>query len=388
MILQFGIRSRNLRCACVILVLAAILAGLAVPGCSLLGLDTDRITIMTYNLHNLFDDNADGSEYPEYNPETGNWDSAAYHARLEDFGRVIRGVRGTYGQGPDVVVLAEVENQRVVEDLRDKVLGERRYPSALATAVPGSAIQIGLLSRLPVLDVRLHAVYPFDDRRIRPVLEVKLLAGDTGEADGHELHLFACHWPSKLDGEAETEQFRLMSAAVISRRVEEIVADNPDASVLIAGDLNQTLPENMDQCRRIPPLDEEETVPLRSLAPACILSEGPQEYIAGCTDALRPLFVTAQADKAITDPLIFYSPWYMSELSGSYVYREEWERIDHFLLGPGLMGEGFLPTAFWVEQRDWMLTPQGYPRGYRPSQRSGLSDHLPIVLELSSVRLK
>ncbi|AFG36564.1 endonuclease/exonuclease/phosphatase family protein [Spirochaeta africana] len=356
----------------------AVCWGCTAAGCAILGFDTGRITIMTYNLHNLFDDVVDGSEYSEFCPERGGWDTASYHRRLEDFGRVIRGVRGTYGHGPDIVVLTEVENQRVVEDLRSRVLGERRYPAALATAVPGNAIQIGLLSRFPVLDVRLHAVYPTDGRRIRPILEAVLQLPDTGD----ELHLFACHWPSKIGGEAETEAYRLYSAGIIANRTAELAVTNPNALVMVVGDLNQTLPPDMDRC---PPLqrmrDDGETVPARSMIAACFKHSGLVDY----TPERRPLYVTGNPRLAATNPLVFFTPWQMTDFPGSFVFRDEWERIDHFLLGNGLAGERYQPVAFWVESRDWMLTPSGYPRGYRPSQRTGLSDHLPIVLELRAV---
>lgn len=367
----------------------AVLFTLLFSGCSLLGscdlfgLGGDDLLVMTYNLHNLFDDVYDGSEYSEFIPDDGGWGSDAYHARLRDFGRVIRGTRGSYGQGPDIIILTEVENQRVVEDLRDRALGQRRYPVALATAVPGSAIQIGLLSRLPVEDVRLHAVYPHDDRTVRPILEAAVQPPGSDSL----LHIFAGHWPSKIGGEHETEPYRLQSAAVVMRRVRQLRKQDEHAMVLIAGDLNQTLPDNLDRCRVWQAQEREAEqsgtpLALRSLMSACLYGSDQLPAVPG----KKPLFVTGNVHIAADDPYIFFSPWSMTDFPGSYVFRDEWEDIDHFLLGNGLTGEQYWPVEYWVESHDWMLTPSGYPRGYRPSQRSGLSDHLPIVLRLRPVQ--
>ncbi|THB66509.1 MAG: endonuclease/exonuclease/phosphatase family protein [Spirochaetaceae bacterium] len=384
-------------CALLCLALAVVLA--LTSGCELFGIGDNSIMVMTYNVHNLFDDIHDGSEYPEFVPGE-KWDRSAYLDRLDDIGRVIRGVSGTFGRGPDIVVLTEVENANVVNDLRNLVLGERLYPVALATEVDGNAIQIGLLSRLPVKSIRVHGAYPFNDERIRPVLEAELVLPNE---PGRGLHLLATHWPSKIGGEAETEPLRVQVASVIARRAAELAASRPQDMVLVAGDLNQTLPADIDNCFGDPENLEEpcwagETAGLRSLCAACPAAiqqwgESPSDTAprAAITPAvtttapaakMSPLLVTHNLAAASENPLVWYSPWDLSQSPGSYVYQQEWERIDHFLLGAGLAGSDYYPADFWVEVREWMCTPSGYPRAYRPSQRTGLSDHFPLVLEL------
>ncbi|GAB6090712.1 endonuclease/exonuclease/phosphatase family protein [Spirochaeta dissipatitropha] len=333
-------------------------------GCTPFFQRPESLVIMTYNLHNLFDAVCDGSEYPEFCPESGNWDETAYHARLDDFGRVIRGIKGTAGQGPDILVLTEIENQRVVEDLRRRALGERRYPYYAVTDVAENAIEIAVLSRIPFDSPRIHAVSPLDGRRIRPILELRMLPGNRSNPD--HLYLFACHWPSKIGGELETSVHRRQAAAVVARRIHEISQTEPHALVMVAGDLNQTLPDDSDEFR------------MRSLMSAVYLESG----VYDAESELAPLFVSGEIADARTSDMILYSPWFMTDFPGSFVFREEWEAIDHFLLGQGLTGEVWRPVDFLVEAREWMLTPRGYPRGYRSSQRTGLSDHLPIVLFL------
>lgn len=342
------------------------------------------VLVMTYNVHNLFDDVCDGSEYPEFVPEEGGWDTAAFHARLDDIGRVIRGTRGTYGNGPDVVVLAEVENLHVVEELRDRVLGRRRYSVAVASAVEGNAIQIGLLSRFPLEDIRLHGFEPLEDKQVRPVMEAVVRLDNDKRS---RLHIFACHWPSKLGGEEATEVLRLQAAGVVARRVYQLGQEAPNDLVLVCGDLNQTLPQEIDSCGYMTN-EEIAAMPARSLMAAC---DVPPDLEAACdwatleglySENLRPLYVSHNMRLAASQNAVFFSPWRMTEDAGSYVYQDDWEQIDHFLLGRGLCGQSYYPADFWVEKRDWMLTARGEPRPYQPGRHSGLSDHLPIVLEL------
>lgn len=60
----------------------------------------------------------------------------------------------------------------------------------------------------------------------------------------------------------------------------------------------------------------------------------------------------------------FYSPWLSMNCRGSYFYKGEWERIDHFFLSSALFdGEGWEWFSARVINEPWMLTRTGTPRG-------------------------
>ncbi|MFO7780493.1 MAG: endonuclease/exonuclease/phosphatase family protein [Spirochaetia bacterium] len=202
---------------------------------------TERITILSYNVQNLFDATDDGSEYAEFDPERGAWTAEAADAKASRIARVIR--RAVHG-GPDVLCLQEVEHGRVVADLARDHLRRRGYRYAAVSETPGSAVEVALLSRLPIGEARVHAPVRGWPRRqpdgeeagaiLRPVLEVRL------ETEGGPLHLFVNHWKSKSGGARETEPARRAAARVVARRMRAITADDPGAEIVLCGDLNES----------------------------------------------------------------------------------------------------------------------------------------------------
>jgi hypothetical protein len=71
-------------------------------------------------------------------------------------------------------------------------------------------------------------------------------------------------------------------------------------------------------------------------------------------------------------------------LNGSYYYKDNWETIDHFLLT-----EQFFDKAGWdfstcrVLAGEPFTNAKGTPAAYNPRSGYGLSDHLPLMLELT-----
>ena len=73
----------------------SIIAMLAVGcQCSLPPLHTDNeINIVSYNVHNLFDAEESGKEYPEFRPSKGNWTKELYAKRLENVVEAVRSIQ-------------------------------------------------------------------------------------------------------------------------------------------------------------------------------------------------------------------------------------------------------------------------------------------------------
>ena len=58
----------------------------------------------------------------------------------------------------------------------------------------------------------------------------------------NKLIIFNNHWKSKSGGALETEPARNAAAAILNKRIGELVQSSPGTPIIIAGDLNETLP--------------------------------------------------------------------------------------------------------------------------------------------------
>ena len=101
-------------------------------------------------------------------------------------------------------------------------------------------IRCAVLTRLPV---RRHRSHP--TLNARAILEVE------AEVDGAPLFLFANHWKSGAS-DPETEPVRIANARTLRTRVDEILAADPNADIIIGGDLNS----QYNQRQRYPRMKE------------------------------------------------------------------------------------------------------------------------------------
>ena len=266
--------------------------------------DVEHITILSYNVQNLFDATEDGSEYAEFDPSAGVWTADAADAKASSIARVIRrAVRG----GPDVLCLQEVENGRVVADLARDHLGRQGYRYAAVSETPGSAVEVALLSRLPIEEARVHApvrgwpqLHSGGRSRgatLRPVLEVRL------ETAGAPLHLFVNHWKSKSGGARETEPARRAAARVVARRMRTIVADDPRAEIVVCGDLNES-PSAFDEAGGAYPTAL--MPPSTRSAPHALLVSGDRAAVRRATAGTGAGAGGAEGE---VPAAVLYSPW-------------------------------------------------------------------------------
>lgn len=340
---------------------AAVCAALAAAAlcssrCSFLESSPSSLTVLTWNLQTLFDDRDDGNEFPGWSVAEGDWDAAGYRRRLRNFA----GALGSLAPGgPDVAVLQEVENQRVVDDLAALLPGD--WPTRVAAGGEGQALRCAVLSKLPLLEARVHSIQAgAADDDLRPLLEVVL------DARGAPLTVLAAHWKSKLGGAEATETLRRSQALLTARRIGEILQDDPGAEVILAGDLN----ENPDEWTRV-----------AGAYPTALLEAPDVPEAPGYADRLLVASVPEGAGMS-ADGLALWSPW--EEYGGySYLYGGAEERIDHILLTPGLLdGRGWSFRRFASEPREELVKEDGAPLAWDTGDREGYSDHLPIWVEL------
>jgi len=316
-----------------------------------------EITIMTYNVHNLFNAVSEGGEYPEYDPSGGEWTEEEYEKRLANTADIIRGaVRG----GPDIVLVQEIERLSVLRDLAEGYLAGMGYSVyGVENTANASTVMVGALSRVPVTKSLVHAVQMPDGRVGRGILELWLSSG------GVPVVVFNNHWKSKTGGAEETEPQRVAEASLLSARIAEILERGEALDIVAAGDLNEQI-EEFERSGRCYPTALGQKGGTGTILVLPIPASSSAENQAGSEGALTLL-----------------SPWFDVEQGGSYWYNGEWERIDHVLMTPGLLdGEGFDYAAFSVVSLPFMLSEGGTPLVWSSRTGRGYSDHLPLLLTL------
>ncbi len=313
-----------------------------------------KITIMSYNVHNLFDDVDDGSEYAEFKSEKSIWGTEQFEKKLKRLAQVIR---MCCFKGADVIALQEVENLNALRLLRERYLKGMGYNYVVTAPQEGVAVRVALLSRLPIRQVRCHSMAEWEGNPLRNILEAEL------EYKGNTFFIFNNHWKSKSGGVQPTEQARLYAASVILRRIRSILEERPDADIVILGDLNENVEEY---------LEVRSGVSRGGYQTALIPISAPFEESYGTTS----IFLADRPEAAgiFNGRLVLYEPWYELDMQerGSYLFQARWQTPDHILLSAGLFdGQGlaYQPGDFKVERSDFLLKWE-------------YSDHLPLIIIL------
>lgn len=339
-------------------------------GCRSVPTAGGSLVIMSYNLQTLFDPVDQGGEYAEFRVSTGAWDEGRYHARLAALASSILSAagHGRLADGPDVLVVEEAENRRVLDDLAVAAGG---YGYIIDSPDEEAVVACGILSRYPVAAARAHRIRPPEgvpSSVPRYALEVEL------SVEGHRLVVIATHWKSKLGGDRETEPERQAAAVFMNALVALRLAADPALALVLAGDFN----ENPDEYERVERAWPTALMPAEAGAgPWLLLADSP----AGAS-AARGTPPTPE----IIQPVL-YCPW---NDAGGYSYRFQGneERIDQLLMSPSLVADGSAALrfeSFSAVPPSFVIDASGTPLGYNPRLNSGYSDHLPIRMRIAVI---
>lgn len=315
------------------------------------------LRVAFYNVENLFDTEDDPlTRDEEFTPEVPKeWTPVRYQAKLDHLARVTAGM-----QFPALLGLAEVENRRVCEDFIKKTsLKPNHYKIVHFDSPDARGIDVALLYQkkyfkvLEASSIRIN--FPeelISDRPGYSTRDILVVKGILFKRD--TVNVFIAHFPSRSGGQKASEPKRIFVAQQLRKSVDKIFAKNPEANIVLMGDLN----------------DEP-------------------------TDSSVRDFLQAQPMKDMPGPAMLYDC--MSALDdsgkGSYNYRGDWNMIDHVILSGNLFGGSRLQYIdSGIFRADWMMyTDPKY--GQRPSRTyggdryfGGYSDHLPVFVDLKVVK--
>jgi len=186
-------------------------------------LSATELKVASYNVENLFDISYSGTEYKEYIPNTHNWTQSTLNKKLTNISEVICDIDA------DIIGLQEIENQNVLKLLQKSL---KRYGCtyrySAITHKPKSAIQIALLSKIPIQyfkDIVVTRAWG-----IRNILEAKFII------DKNPIYIFINHWNSKKSSDRK----RIQSALALKKSLLRL----PKGSeYIILGDFNSNYNE-------------------------------------------------------------------------------------------------------------------------------------------------
>jgi len=306
------------------------------------------MTIMTYNVENMFDTKHDSlkNDYDFMPQAEKQWTRERYYKKVNDVMRTIVSA-GEDGEWPMLVGLCEVENDYVMKSMTDssryRKLG---YGYVHYESPDARGIDVALLYRkdmfTPLVSRPVGVKLP-DEKDTRDILYV---CGTLN--DGTMLHVIETHMPSRRGGAQATEKNRMSVAEKIKMITDSIFALDNDAAIVIMGDMNDR-PDDKAM---------HETLG--------VMPTGGSIYESGVLYNLTwDGFPTANAQE------------------GSYFHAGEWESLDQIIVSGALLNGKLRIKA--KEKADvfdpwWLKNKEGAPkRTYLGNTyQGGTSDHFPV----------
>ena len=206
-------------------------------------------TLAFYNLENLFDTIDDPATADDDFTPTGRkkWNSKRYDRKIKKLSAVISkiGVLET-GLPPVILGVAEIENRNVLLDLvNTKELADHHYGIVHYDSQDERGIDVALLYQKEHFELLASEVFPLvfldEEGETDPSRDILLVKGNL---NGTLTYFIVNHWPSRRQGTVETEPKRIQAATLARQVIAKVIAETPDANLVILGDFNDNPTSN------------------------------------------------------------------------------------------------------------------------------------------------
>lgn len=309
-----------------------------------------RLVVASYNVENLYDtlDNplTDDAEFLPGGPN--QWNTTRYRQKLARIAEVIDKVGG----GAQVVGLVEIENRAVLADLvAQPILKAKGYEIVHYDSPDERGVDVALLfqnTAFKLLNSRPVTVNLPGDKT-RDILQATLVSGND------TITFFVNHWPSRREGQKESENKRMAAATALRTQVDSLLARNANARFMIMGDFNDE------------PQDSSIVHGLRARPASAQLQQGE---LYNCFHEL--------AEKG----------------EGTYQFKKQWDMIDQIIISPGLLNgrklkfEAGSPGIFkpeWLQEQNERFKGAPWRTFAGKNYLGGYSDHFPIYVTLQNL---
>lgn len=311
------------------------------------------VAIGFYNLENLFDTINQENNDEEFLPNAAKqWDSERYNYKLDQMAKVISEI--ALDKTPDGVAIlgiSEIENKGVIEDLvKRPALKDRNYQIVHFDSPDRRGVDVAMIYRPDYFQVTSSYSAPFHMADTNFKSRSQLVV--TGLLSGEETSIIVNHWPSRSGGEKKSRPKRNAAGELSRFLADSLLAINPQAKVLIMGDLNDD-PTNLSVAKYLKTTDDKN-----------LLSDG-----------------------------YFYNPFLTMYKKGigSLAYGDSWNLFDQIILTPALVNEDKSTWSFFnsnIFKKPYMMNQEGRYKGYPKRSfvgnnfQGGFSDHLPVYVYL------
>lgn len=286
----------------------------------------DSLTIISYNVENLFDYEHDSLKNDSSFLPNGNhhWTYYRYQTKLDRISQVLVNISGW--ESAALIGLCEVENERCLKDLCYR-LKRFRYKYIHYESADERGVDVALLydsTKVEVLNSKpLHVDLGVDNTRDILYVSALLAKKDT-------FHVMVCHLPSKLGGSAATDWKREVAKQVLQHQIDSILQLQTYANIVVMGDMNSE------------PIDD----------------------LHGLYNKMIGFERTTQ---------------------GTHKYQGIWSCLDQFYVSKNIQST----ANVLIYAPDWLLEEDAKYLGNQPMRtyvgyryHNGYSDHLPIVLQI------
>ncbi len=311
-----------------------------------------KLCISFYNQENLFDTIDNPAKNDEEFLPNGKyrWDHEKYKNKIQNMSKVIGALNEN--KGPDFMGMCEVESDYTLHDLSLKLNQQGlNYKYIWFEGPDERGIDNALIYKPENVKNVKGVLFTIDPIGIGGDQTRGILMCDFILSNKARLVIFVNHFPSRREGEKESEFKRIFVAKTLKHITDSIEKSDPACKIMVMGDFND-YPNNIS-----------------------------------LTDILQ-----AKKEQVSSNSNGFYNPMYslMEAGQGSYKHKGEWNFLDQIILNKNLLSEKsnlvYLNNSTAVFKQDWMLETEekykGNPKRTFGGMKylNGYSDHLPVYL--------
>lgn len=329
--------------------------------------------IAWWNLENLLD--LEDAPRPEWRIRKigryiQGWNQEVLDRKISNLASAIAEMNN--GAGPDIVGVCEVENEKLLSLLADKLTTTgRTYAYVHHPNYDKRGIDIAFLYDKELFTVPEELI--FTVRLHKRLATRDLLQVEFHTQRGNSLICIGNHWPSRTGGQFETEPFRIMAAETLNYWLYRIAEKRGnDQPVLVMGDFNDE-PFN------------------RSIT----------DY-ALSTPNIRQVRNAKKDHNGIYTPYLFNLLWNeMADGKGTFLYQGKWSLLDQIMVNRAIaLNKGFTVLSAGIYDHPDLISNRQAPMAFgspgntikdkngNPKEilgrywPKGYSDHLPVVVLL------